>query len=198
MNNIRTQLLTILKSCAQHGNITLASGKKSNFYINCKQVLFQGESLRLLGKLFYSKLLKIEEMKHSSQKFIFTACAGMELGAIPMICALSMYARQKNRTLNAIAIRKNPKGYGTNSFLEGEDRILQNSKIIILEDVITTGYSSILAANRLRDKGLVVEDIIALIDRKEHKKSTLTKEGLNLHSIYDINDFQNTTPKKLV
>ncbi len=192
MQNPRAKLLSILKDCVTTTKVTLTSGKKSNFYINCKEALFQSETLNLIGDIVYPMLLKIEKSKSTDNDFLFKACGGMELGAIPIICALSIAARQKKRTLNAVAIRKNPKGHGMDSFLEGSSRLKQQDNIILLEDVVTTGMSTILAAKRLRQHGFIVNDVISLVDRKEDGELNLKKDNINLHSIYNVFDFTTT------
>ncbi|MBN4077499.1 orotate phosphoribosyltransferase [Sulfobacillus acidophilus] len=178
------RLLSLLKTFAyEKREVTLASGQKSNFYINCKQASFMGESHYLIGELFYSLLSQVE--KENS----FQACGGMALGAAPLLSALSLTCFLNKRELPAIIVRKDIKEHGTKATLEGEKPVAKNSKVLLLEDVITTGTSTIKAANALQKNGFIVDTVLALVDRKAGGQENLAKNGLKLYSLYNLEDF---------
>ena len=180
-------LLTLLKEKAyKKGDFKLSSGKKSEHYINCKPVTLSGEGLKL------SSILILECIKSD-----VVAVAGLTLGADPLVSGVAMasvdYAWAP--TLDGLIVRKKPKGYGTNAWIEGP-LPLEGSEIVILEDVITTGGSAIQAAKRVRDAGYTVNDVITIVDRQEPcpkcgmgEADTAMKDAkLNLTSLYKLDE----------
>jgi len=183
----KERLLQMLKKYAfERREVTLASGQKSNFYLDCKQVSFRGEGHLLIGRLFWAALQQLEQ----EGKGPFAACGGMALGAVPLSSALSMTAVFQGRELPAIAARKEPKGHGTGAYLEGAMGVLPPAKILLVEDVITTGGSTLKAAQRFRDHGFDVSFVLALVDRGAGGEQNLREQGLTLMSLYHLSDFQ--------
>ncbi len=173
----REKLLTLLVSKAyRYGTFTLSSGRKSNHYVNCKPVSLSGEGLVLLGRML---LEKVEPEAH--------AVAGMTLGGDPLVSAVAMAAAQLGRPLDALIVRKEAKGYGTAAWLEGP-LPQKGSLITVLEDVVTTGGSSLKAVNQLIDAGYKVETIITIVDRQEGGEMAIKKAGLTLKSLYLLDE----------
>ncbi len=173
----REKLLTLLVSKAyRYGTFTLSSGRKSNHYVNCKPVSLSGAGLVLLGSMM---LEKVESDAY--------AVAGMTLGGDPLVTAVAMAAAQLGRSLDALIVRKKPKGYGTASWLEGP-LPKRGSLITVLEDVVTTGDSSLKAANQLIEAGYKVETIITIVDRQEGGEMAIKKAGLNLKSLFLLDE----------
>jgi orotate phosphoribosyltransferase len=155
----------------RHGQFTLASGRSSNHYVNCKPVSLSGEGLALLGTLM------LEHVEADA-----TAVAGLTLGADPLVSAVAMRAALDGRPLDALIVRKEAKGHGTGAWLEGP-LPAPGSTITVLEDVVTTGGSSLKAVHQLREAGYVVNRVVAIVDRQEGGLEAMTAAGLELRSL---------------
>ncbi|MFH1911146.1 MAG: orotate phosphoribosyltransferase [Pseudomonadota bacterium] len=134
---------------------TLVSGRTSNYYFNCKPTTLDPEGMNLIGELVFAMLADSE----------VTAAGGLTLGADPIANALSVISFQKGRPIKSFIVRKDVKDHGMKSAVEGNVR--PGEKVVILDDVITTGGSTITAIERAREAGLVIDRVIALIDREE-------------------------------
>ena len=151
----KRQLLKLLKEKAyRRGEFKLSSGKTSEHYVNCKPVTLSGEGISLLGDMFLQYIDKDA-----------VAVAGLTLGGDPLVTGVSLSAWYVERKLDALIVRKEPKGHGTSAWVEGPLPPL-GSKITVLEDVITTGGSAIKAVEALRNIGYVVDRIVAIVDRQ--------------------------------
>lgn len=139
----------------------LASGKMSKYYMNCKLITMKGEGLLLTGSLFLKHIRAVQNE--------IVAVGGLEFGACPIACALALYAYSETINLNAFMIRKVKKEHGTMQWIEGD--VKANDKVVILEDVVTTGGSTIRAVERARECGLDVNRIIVLFNREEDNDS---------------------------
>lgn len=142
---------------------TLASGRTSNYYFNCKPTTLDPEGMNLIGEILFSMIADSEA----------TASGGLTLGADPLANALSVISYQKGKPIKSFIVRKDVKDHGTKSAIEGDVR--SGERVIILDDVITTGRSTITAIERAREAGLVVERVITLIDREEGGKENILK-----------------------
>ena len=174
------ELLKMLKEKAyKKGEFLLSSGNLSEHYINCKPVILSGEGLTLTS---YCLLELVEKDS--------VAVAGLTLGADPLVSGVAMASTDSDyfSTLDALIIRKEPKGHGTASQVEGP-LPPKGSKITVLEDVVTTGGSSIKAVRVLREMGYEVNRVISIVDRQEGGLEAMEKEGLELYSIFSIGDF---------
>ena len=129
---MKEELLELIKERGyRKGDFTLSSGKKSEHYVNCKPIILTGRGLTL------TSLLMLKEVQTN-------VVAGLTLGADPLVSGVSLVSALDGRMVNALIIRKEPKGYGTASQIEGPLPV-KGSKITVLEDVVTTGGSSIKA-----------------------------------------------------
>lgn len=153
------RLLQILANTSFHKSSTpeypLSSGIMSRYYIDCKVALSYPEARELTGELI------LEKIKNDS----VNAVGGLELGAYPIAIAVSDAAYRHQRKINAFVVRKQPKLHGLKKYAEGS--ISRNDKVIIVDDVITTGKSTIDAINKVREEGLEIVKVIAIVDRKE-------------------------------
>ena len=169
----RQRLLTLLAERAyRHGHFTLASGRSSAHYVNCKPVSLSGEGLALLG----SAMLGLVE--EGAQ-----AVAGLTLGADPLVSAVALQAALADRLLDALIVRKEAKGHGTGAWLEGP-LPAEGALITVLEDVVTTGGSALKAVQQLRQAGYRVERVVAIVDRQEGGAAAMAAAGLELHSLF--------------
>lgn len=169
----RTKLLGLLAERAyRHGSFTLASGRSSHHYVNCKPVSLSGPGLALLGRLL---LAQVEDGA--------IAVAGLTLGADPLVSAVAMQAALEGRSLDALIVRKEAKGHGTGAWLEGP-LPAPGSRITVLEDVVTTGGSALKAVCQLQEAGYVVERVVAIVDRQEGGAEAMVAAGLDLRSLF--------------
>ena len=178
----RRTLLHLLKERAyKHGEYTLSSGKQSEHYINCKPVTLSCEGNALLSALM------IEEIEKEA-----VAVGGLTLGADPLVSGVSLVSALDGRLVNALIVRKEAKGHGTQAWIEG---LLppEGTRVTVLEDVITTGGSSIKAVEKLRDAGYVVDRVVAIVDRQEDGEADIAMKeaGLELRSLFSLRDFTN-------
>ncbi len=163
----------------------LASGKKSPYYLDCKKTTLCAEALPLLGHLLWEEV----------RPFDPEAVGGLTLGADPLVAAVCFQAGLEERPLEGFIVRKEAKGHGTGQWLEG--LVQKGMRAVILEDVVTTGGSSLKAVARAREAGLEVVAVVALVDRGEGGAQAIEKEGLAFRAIYHVEAFlkrQGVTP----
>jgi orotate phosphoribosyltransferase len=176
----REELMNLVRERAlKFGDFTLASGRKAKYYLDCKQVTLHSRSARLIG----SGILELLK----SQGPLPDAVGGMAIGADPITAAVITMAGVEKQELTGVLIRKEAKGHGTQKFLEGP--VQPGQSIVIVEDVVTTGGSSLLAIDRCLEFGLVVKSVITIIDRLEGGAEAFGARGIPLHSLFTIRDF---------
>ena len=172
-------LKKLIEKAYKKGNFTLASGKKSKHYFNCKPVSLNGEGLILISNLFL-------ELMDSRSK----AVAGLTLGADPLVSGLIITSASKGFDLDGLIIRKEIKNYGTKAGIEGP--ILKGQTLVtVLEDVVTTAGSAIKAINKLRENNYLVNEVLTIVDRQEGGYEALKRENIQLKSLFLIKDFIN-------
>ena len=175
------QLLALLtEKSFQEREVVLSSGKKSNFYIDCKQSSLTAEGHFLIGQLFCAAI-----QKHAPEA---QAVGGLTLGADPLASATSMASYIGGRPLAAFLIRKDAKGHGTEQYLEGMSNLTPGMPVVILEDVVTTGASTIKAIERARAAGLNVVLALTLVDRDEGGREAV-EEHAPLLALFTRHDF---------
>jgi orotate phosphoribosyltransferase len=138
--------------------VTLSSGLKSNFYIDCRRVSLHAEGAVLIGELFHRL---IDDIAPDA-----VAVGGLTLGADPLATATSMHSFLAGRPRDAFIVRKEAKGHGTGQWVESAG-LPAGAKVVILEDVITTGASTLRAVERSRLAGFEVLCAVGLVDRLE-------------------------------
>ena len=169
----RARVLALLASRSyRHGRFTLASGRSSDHYINCKPVSLSGPGLASLSALL------LAEVEPDA-----AAVAGLTLGADPLVSGVAMAAALAGRDLDALIVRKEAKGHGTGAWLEGP-LPAAGSRITVLEDVVTSGGSSLKAVLQLRQAGYQIGRVVTIVDRQEGGLEALTAEGLELRSLF--------------
>jgi orotate phosphoribosyltransferase len=166
----RNRLLDLLKQLSyEQREVTLASGRKSNFYIDCKQTVLTAEGHFLVGSLLNRVL--------TEQARDVEAVGGLTMGADPLASAVSTMSFVAGRPLAAFYVRKEAKGHGTAQWLEGTKSLRPGMPVAIIEDVVTTGGSALKAITRVREFGLQVSVILGLVDREEGGREALEKEA---------------------
>lgn len=156
------------------GEVTLTSGKKSDYYFDCKQTALHPEGGYLIGKLF------LEMLKDTPAKGV----GGMTLGADPIVAAVSVLSHLEGRPLPGFIVRKQSKGHGTNQYLEGLKNFTPGDKVALLEDVVTTAGTLVTTVERVRAAGFEVVDVLCVLDREEGGRERLAEAGLTLRSIF--------------
>ena len=159
------------------GDFTLASGKKATYYLDGRQVTLDSTGACLLGE-------GILEMLGAD---LPRAVGGMSIGADPITAAVVTLAGIRGTPLVGFMVRKEAKGHGTKRFVEGP--VHAGDEVVIVEDVVTTGGSSLLAIQRAEEFGLVVRGVIALIDRLEGGGEAFAAAGYPFSSLLSIRDF---------
>jgi orotate phosphoribosyltransferase len=176
----RARLLELLRTLAfAEREVVLSSGLKSNFYIDCKQVSLHPEGAALIGALFHAV---IDEVAPTA-----IAVGGLTLGADPLATATSVISFQAGRPRSAFIVRKEPKGHGTNQWVESAS-LPPGAKVVILEDVVTTGAATLKAIERSRLAGLDVIHAVTLVDRLEGGHDAIVKEA-PLTAVFTRRDF---------
>jgi orotate phosphoribosyltransferase len=159
------------------GDFTLASGKKAKYYLDGKQVTLDAQGCRLVGEGILDLL----------GDRLPAAIGGMSIGADPITAAVVTMAGVRNVPLRGFMVRKEPKGHGTGRYLEGP--VQPGEKVVIVEDVVTTGGSSLTALERCEEFGLKVMSVICIIDRLEGGEAAFAARGYALKSLFTIRDF---------
>ncbi|MFQ6539361.1 MULTISPECIES: orotate phosphoribosyltransferase [Aphanothece] len=173
----RQELLDRLAHGAyRHGSFTLASGRTSDHYVNCKPVSLSGVGLALLAPLL------LEQVEAEA-----VAVAGLTLGADPLVSGVALQAALEGRGLDALIVRKEAKGHGTGAWLEGP-LPSPGSRITVLEDVVTSGGSSLKAVLQLREAGYRVERVVTIVDRQEGGAEAMQAAGLELCSLFLLDE----------
>lgn len=179
LTTLRQYLLDLFCRLAyKEGDFVLSSGQRSSYYINGKQVTLHPEGALAIGRILLS-LLPMDTQ----------AVAGLTLGADPIVTAVSVVSAYEKRSLPALIIRKEAKGHGTKAYIEGPD-LPTGAKVVVLEDVVTTGQSALKAVERLRDAGYSVEEVISLVDRQQGGAELYQSEALKFHTVFTIQDLQ--------
>ncbi|MFN7416248.1 MAG: orotate phosphoribosyltransferase [Dolichospermum sp.] len=179
LTTLRQKLLDLFCQLAyQEGDFVLSSGQRSSYYINGKQV-----TLHPQGALAMARLL-LPILPEDTQ-----AVAGLTLGADPIVSAVSVVSVYENRLIPALIIRKEAKGHGTMAYIEGPS-LPQGAKVVVLEDVVTTGQSALKAVERLQAAGYTVDRVISLIDRLQGGGALYESAGLQFEALFTIQDLQ--------
>jgi orotate phosphoribosyltransferase len=173
----QTLLDLVRQKALKFGDFTLASGKKAKYYLDGKQVTLDSHGAKLVGdgllELIGAKLPK--------------AVGGMSIGADPIVGAVITLAGVQGKDLAGFMVRKEAKGHGTQKFIEGP--VEPGDEVVIVEDVVTTGGSSLLAIERCEAFGLKVVQVLAIIDRMEGGAEAFAKAGYPFASLLTIRDF---------
>ncbi len=179
----RKRFLALLKEKSyEKRKVVLSSGRESDFYIDCKQATLDAEGAVLCGRLFFEMLEKGEWPE---------AVGGITLGADPIVTAVSMTSALRGRPIPAFIIRKEPKKHGTAQWVEGTRNLRPGMRVAIVEDVVTTGASTLRAVERAEESGLVVVRVLAIVDRNEGGAGPIAEKGYRLEAMFLKEDVEN-------
>jgi orotate phosphoribosyltransferase len=178
----RQDLLELLRRLSfERRTVVLSSGKTSDFYIDCKRTALTARGHFLIGRLFYARLRALPERA--------VAAGGLTLGADPLASAVAYTSYLAGDEVHAFLVRKEPKGHGTGAWIEGRAALRDGDPVAILEDVVTTGASTLKAIERAQAEGLRVVGVLALVDRLEGGREAVEARGFRLEALFSRRDF---------
>ncbi len=177
----RDRLLELLteRSYAKK-RVVLASGKESDFFIDCKQTVLTAEGHALLADVMFTMLL--------ADYPAFDAVAGVELGGCPLASAVAHRSFLLGTNKDAIYVRKDAKDHGSKRLLEGDAHLPPGTKVVLLEDVVTTGASTLKALDKLEAASRTVVGVLALVDRLEGGREAIAART-HFQSVFTRSDF---------
>ena len=178
----RERLLELLKALSyEEGDFVLVSGKRSTFYIDAKETTLNPEGMYLVGQLMYGMTREIPGID---------AVGGVSVGGDPLVCSVALTAYARRDPLMGFFIRKEPKGHGKNLWVEGDKNLRKGMNVVILEDVVTTGGSSLKAIEVTEKEGYHVKGIVALLDRLQGGRETIESKGYLFKTIFTLSDLR--------
>ncbi len=173
------ELIGIVEAKAlKRGTFRLASGREASFYLDAKQVVLDAHGAMLVGRAILERLQTLGPLP--------AAVGGMSIGADPITSAVVTMAGVEGLPLKGFMVRKEPKDHGTKKYVEGP--VSPGQRVVIVEDVTTTGGSSLLAIDRVHEFGLIVERVVTVIDRLAGAKEAFAARGIPLESLVTIRD----------
>jgi len=182
MSDNRTRLIELLRELSyERRKVVLASGRESDFYVDGKQTTLHAEGATLVGRLI------LEKIRNSPQTI--DGVGGLTMGADPIATATSVLSSLDGGPLvHAFCVRKEAKGHGTKTYVEGRKNLPDGTKVVVVEDTSTTGGSAWKAVERCRDEGLNVVMLITVVDRLEGASEFIAERGMTLESLVTIAD----------
>jgi orotate phosphoribosyltransferase len=179
------RLLRLLKNLSyEEGDFLLVSGKRSSFYIDCKETTLNAEGMYLVGHCMLQEVMRLPGIE---------AVGGVSVGGDPLVCSTVIASYALRSPMPGFFIRKEPKGHGTNRWIEGGKNLRKGMNVLILEDVVTTGGSSLRAIEAAEAEGLNVKGVIVLLDRLEGGREAIESKGYLFKSIFTLNDIRQLT-----
>jgi orotate phosphoribosyltransferase len=179
----RSRLIEIVRARSLHRGaaITLASGKTSTFYINLKPTMLDAEGAHLLAGLI------LDELGDAGIDLV----GGMEMGAVPLATCVVAASYARGPRLRAFFVRKQAKDHGTKSLVEGlaPGETLEGKRIVMLEDVTTTGGSTMRAVKALAAEGAIIDRVIVVVDRQEGAAEAFKAAGIPFTALLTAADF---------
>ena len=175
---IRELIGLVETKALKRGTFRLASGREASFYLDAKQVVLDAHGAMLVGRAILERLRSLGSLP--------AAVGGMSIGADPITSAVITMAGVEGLPLKGFMVRKEPKDHGTKKYVEGP--VEPGQRVVIVEDVTTTGGSSLLAIDRVQEFGLVVERVVTVIDRLAGAKDAFAARGIPLESLVTIRD----------
>jgi orotate phosphoribosyltransferase len=178
----RARLLELLRTLSfERRKVILASGKESDFYIDCKRTALTAEGHALVGRPLFEKVRRIRPLVRG--------VGGLTLGADPIASAIALTSFLEGEPVDAYIVRKEPKGHGTGQWIEGRKTIPDGSRVVVIEDVVTTGGSALKAIERCRAEKLEPVACLALVDRMEGGRDAIEAQGVPLDALFTRTDF---------
>ena len=182
MNGDEAELLELIKRRSfRRGTFTLSSGRESNLYFNLKPTMMSPRGARLCAAAFLSRI------REENLDYV----GGLEMGAVPVIGSLAAISDMEGRPVQTFFVRKAQKTHGTRELIEGlgPEESLRGKRVLILDDVATTGNAILQAAAAARESGAIVDSALVLIDREEGAAKILEADGIRLRCVFAASNF---------
>lgn len=180
LETLRQRLLSLLKAhsfrYSPERPFRLASGRESPFYVDCRPVTYSAEGLALVGEIIFDRIKDLEVQ----------GVGGLTMGADPLAHATALISFARGRPINAFSVRKATKEHGTGGRVVGA--VNPGDRVVVLEDVVTTGASVLQAVAAAREFGLEVLKVLVLVDRQEGGREAVLKEVPEVEAIYTLKD----------
>lgn len=177
----RQRLLGLLRERSfRRGEFTLTSGRTSDFFIDCKPSVLSAEGHALVGREMLAAVRNFGDV---------VAVAGVELGGCPLASAVALTSASTSAPVDAIYVRKRPKGHGSKKLVEGAGHLAEGAKVVVLEDTATTGGSTLRAVADLREAGFDVVGVVAVVDRLEGAAEAFEEAALPFAPLFTRTDF---------
>jgi orotate phosphoribosyltransferase len=180
----RLRLIEIVRerSFSSGGETKLVSGRTSSFYFNMKPTMLDAEGAHLIATLI------LEQLEGARIDLI----GGLEMGAVPLAVAVAVASQARGRPLQAFFVRKQAKEHGAKKLVEGlaPGESLAGRRVVILEDVTTTGSSAMRAIEAVRADGATVDRVITVVDRREGAAEAFRAAGIPFSPILTAADFR--------
>lgn len=181
----RERLLDLLRELSfKRGTFTLASGKTSDFFIDCKRTVLSPEGHALAGAVVLEAVDALPAARGG-----LDALAAVPLGGCPLAGSAALLAFQRGEPLELLYVRLERKDHGTGQRIEGGKALEPGARVVLVEDVITTGGSSLRAVEALREAGHEVVGLVCLVDRLEGGRARIEAAGVPFTSVFTRTDF---------
>ena len=178
----RARLLELLRTLSfERRKVVLASGRESDFYVDCKRTTLTAEGHVLVGRLLFDRVRRLAPPVR--------AVGGLTLGADPIASAIALTSFLEGAPVDSIIVRKEPKGHGAGQWIEGRKTVPDGSRVVVIEDVVTTGGSALKAIERCRVENLEPVACLALVDRLEGGREAIEAQGVPLQALFTREDF---------
>ena len=166
----------VQKHALKFGDFTLASGKKATFYLDCRKLTLDGESANVIA----------HGMLESMGDDLPDAVGGMAIGADPITAAIITVAWQQQKTIKGFIVRKTAKEHGTQQMVEGP--VEAGQRVVMVEDVVTTGGSSLRAIEHARNHGLKVDRLISIVNRGTDTEKIFADVDVKYSTLLSLSD----------
>lgn len=183
-HDYRTELFELIRMRSfGRGKIILASGRESDFYFDLRPTTIHPAGATCVGELI------VDALEGIAVDFV----GGLEMGAVPIATAAAIASHRRGGTLQAFFVRKKPKDHGAKKLIEGLPRgeTLKGKNVVVVEDVTTTGGSSMQAVAALREEGANIVLVLTIVDRLEGAVEAFAKEKLPFRALYTADEFLN-------
>ncbi len=182
--NVKNRLIDIIKrrSFSTGREMKLASGRSSNFYFNMKPTMMDPEGSWLIADLMLDAIAALQ----------IDYVGGLEMGAVPIASSIATISYERERPVRAFFIRKKSKEHGTRKLVEGltDEESLTDKTVVIVEDVTTTGGSSLKAVEAVREQGAKVACVLTIVDREEGARENFHAAGVPFTALLKASDFK--------
>ncbi len=168
----------LMQRSVARGRFVLSSGKTSNYYVDCRKTTIHPEGAWLIGKML--------EPIVAEHRPTIDSVGGLTLGADPLSLAIAIQSQSSGHPIRCFTVRKAAKEHGRGKRIEGSFEL--GDHVLVLEDVVTTGASALLAVEALQEAGAHIEGVLALVDREEGGRRRIEDAGLSLTSVFAISE----------